>query len=94
MILSYGDARTARFARGERVKQFEPFRHQAEDRLERLSAAVNLSDLAALRGHRLEKLVGDRKGQWSIRINDQWRVCFNWLDGAPGPRDVEIVDYH
>jgi proteic killer suppression protein len=94
MILSYGDARTERFARGERVKQFEPFRHQAENRLFRLEIAVGLTELAALRGNRLEKLSGDRKGQWSMRINDQWRICFRWPDGAPGSSDVEIVDYH
>jgi len=94
MILSYGDARTERFARGERVKQFEPFRHQAENSLFRLETAVSLAELAALRGNRLEKLSGDRKGQWSIRINDQWRICFRWPDRAGGPSDVEIVDYH
>lgn len=94
MIRSYGDARTERFARGERVKQFEPFRHQAENRLVRLEVANNLAELKALRGNRLEKLSGDRKGQWSMRINDQWRICFNWPDGSAGPTDVEIVDYH
>lgn len=94
MILSYADARTARFARGERVKAFEPFRHQAENRLVRLEVAASLAELAALRGNRLEKLSGDRKGQWSIRINDQWRICFKWAEGAIGPSDVEIVDYH
>ena len=94
MILSYRDARTTRFAAGERVKQFEPFRRQAENRLERLNAAISLADLAALRSHNLEKLLGDRKGQWSIRINDQWRICFSWSAGASGPSDVEIVDYH
>ena len=92
MILSYRDARTDRFARGEKVKAFEPFRRQAENRLERLDAARDLSDLAALPGNRLEKLMGERKGQYSIRINDQWRICFVWDEG--GPRDVEIVDYH
>jgi proteic killer suppression protein len=94
MILSYRDARTRRFAEGERVKTFEPFRRQAEDRLERLEAATALSDLAALRGNRLEKLSGDRQGQWSIRINDQWRICFEWDSNAPGAQHVEIVDYH
>ena len=94
MILSYRDARTSRFAAGERVKQFESFRRQAENRLERLNAAVSLADLAALRSHNLEKLLGDRRGQWSVRINDQWRICFNWSAGASGPSDVEIVDYH
>ena len=94
MIRGYRDARTARFARGERVKAFEPFRRQAENRLVRLEVAGSLTDVAALPGNRLEKLGGDRKGQWSIRINDQWRICFLWPDGAPGPSEVEIVDYH
>ncbi len=94
MILSYADARTARFARGERVKAFEPFRRRAEMVLDRLDMATSLGDVANFPGHRLEKLKGDRKGQWSVRINDQWRICFVWQDGAAGPSDVEIVDYH
>jgi proteic killer suppression protein len=94
MILSYGDARTARFAAGERVKQFEPFRLRAERVLDRLDAAASLADVANFPGHRLEKLKGDRQGQWSVRINDQWRICFKWADGAAGPSSVEIVDYH
>ena len=51
-------------------------------------------DLAALLGNRFEALLGDRKGQYSIRINDQWRICFEWADRSPGPSNVEIVDYH
>jgi proteic killer suppression protein len=94
MIQSYRDARTERFARGERVKQFEPFRRQAEKTLDRLDTATSLGDVANFPGHRLERLRGDRTGQWSIRINDQWRICFNWGDGASGPTNVEIVDYH
>ena len=94
MILTYRDARTERFARGERVKAFEPFRKQAENRLERLDAALNVADLAALPGNKLEKLAGNRKGQMSIRINDQWRICFVWNERDAGPSQVEIVDYH
>src|SRR6185295_9706897 len=94
MILSFGDARTERFARGERIKQFEPIRRRAEKVLDRLDAATNMADVANFPGHRLEKLKGDRKGQWSVRINDQWRICFRWLAGAYGPSDVVIVDYH
>ena len=60
----------------------------------RLEAALSLQDLAALRGNRLEALKGDRKGQHSIRINEQWRVCFEWPGGSPGPLNVEIADYH
>jgi proteic killer suppression protein len=63
-------------------------------KLDRLQAATTPGDLAALPGNRFEYLQGDRKGQCSIRINDQWRVCFEWLVGARGPSSVEIVDYH
>jgi proteic killer suppression protein len=63
-------------------------------KLDRMEAATSLGDLAALPGNRFEALRGDRKGQYSIRINDQWRICFEWLRGAPGPSNVEIVDYH
>ncbi len=94
MILSYRDPRTQRFARGKRVKKFEPFRRKTEMVLDRLSAAAGLADVANFPGHRLEKLKGDRKGQWSVRINDQWRICFRWDEGAVGPADVEVVDYH
>jgi len=83
-----------RFAKGERVKPFEPFRHRADNRLVRLETATSLKELGALRGNRLEKLSGDRKGQWSMRINDQWRICFDWPDGAAGASNVGIVDYH
>ncbi len=55
---------------------------------------VPLKDLAALPGNRFEALKGDRKGQYSIRINDQWRICFEWPEKSPGPTNVEIVDYH
>ncbi|WP_131867616.1 MULTISPECIES: type II toxin-antitoxin system RelE/ParE family toxin [unclassified Bradyrhizobium] len=94
MIVSYRDKRTERFAAGQHVKDFSGFARQAEIRLDRLDAATNLTDLAALPGNRLEALKGDRAGQFSIRINDQWRICFNWPEGSPGPVDVEIVDYH
>ena len=94
MILSYGDNRTERFAAGERVKQFEPFRRQAEKTLDRLDAAITLADPGNFPGLRLEKLKGDRAGTYSIRINDQWRACFMWPDGATGPSNVTIVDYH
>ena len=94
MILNFGDAKTERFAKGERVKQFEPFRRQAEKVLDRLEAAGSIKDVANFPGHRLELLKGDRKGQWSVRINVQWRVCFQWPDGVLGPSKVTIVDYH
>jgi proteic killer suppression protein len=94
MIVSYRDRRTERFASGQRVRQFSGFASQAETRLDRLEAATSLADLAALPGNRLEALKGDRAGQFSLRINDQWRICFAWPNGSPGPVDVEIVDYH
>ena len=94
MIISYRDKATERFASGRHVKEFSGFARQAEMRPDRLDAATSLADLAALPGNRLEALKGDRTGQFSIRINDQWRICFSWPAGSPGPVDVEIVDYH
>jgi proteic killer suppression protein len=94
MIVSYRDKRTDRFARGEHVKEFSGFSRQAEVRLDRLDAATRLKDLAAIGGNRLEALKAGRVGQYSIRINDQWRICFEWPEGSPGPINVEIVDYH
>ena len=94
MIVSYRDRRTERFAGGEHVREFSGFARQAELRLDRLEAAASLRDLAALRGNRLEALTGDRRNQYSIRIKDQWRICFEWPRGSPGPVNVEITDYH
>ena len=94
MILSYRDKRTAAFAAGAIVREFQGFDRQAAKRLEILDAATALDDLRALPGNRLEALKGDRKGQFSIRINIQWRICFEWSSDAPGPSHVEIVDYH
>jgi len=62
-------------------------------KLDELESAMSLLDLD-LPGNRLEALKGDRQGQYSIRINDQWRICFEWPKGTPGPVNVEIVDYH
>jgi proteic killer suppression protein len=94
MILSYRDKRTASFADGERIAAFSGFARQATKRLEILDAATDLGDLRALRSNRLEALSGNRDGQYSIRINAQWRICFRWPREASGPYDVEIVDYH
>ena len=94
MIQSYRDKRTREFAEGKRVREFEGFRRKAEKRLDILEAATSLSDLQALRSNALEGLKDDRKGQYSIRINMQWRICFEWPDGQTGPSNVEIVDYH
>ena len=94
MVLSYRDKRTRDFASGRRVKAFSGIEHAARLKLDRLEAATSLKDLAALPGNRFEVLKGDRKGQYSIRINEQWRVCFEWPEKSPGPTNVEIVDYH
>jgi proteic killer suppression protein len=94
MILSYRDKRTEAFARGEFVRAFQGFERQAYKRLEILDAASGLQDLRALPSNRLEGLKGDRAGQFSIRINSQWRICFSWPEAATGPSDVEIIDYH
>ncbi len=94
MIVSYRDKRTARFADGKHVREFSGFARQAELRLDRLDAAADLRDLAALPGNRLEALKGDRAGQYNVRINDQWPICFEWPERSPGPTNVEIVDYH
>jgi proteic killer suppression protein len=77
---------------GEFVKQFKAFETQALRKLDMLNAATRLTDLRMPPSNRLEALSGDRKGQYSIRINDQWRICFGWTE--EGPEDVEIVDYH
>ena len=69
------------------MKRYKP-------KLDRLEASVTLSDLAVLPGNRFEALKGRRKGQYSIRVNDQWRVCFEWPERSPGPANVEIADYH
>ncbi len=94
MIQSYRDKRTKEFAEGKRVKEFEGFRRQAEKRLYILDAATSLADLQALPSNALEGMKGDRKGQYSIRINMQWRICFEWPEGQSGPSNAEIVDYH
>ena len=94
MIRSFRDRRTRDFALGKRVKAFSGIERAARLKLDRLEAAATLSDLAALPGNRLERLKGDRKGQYSIRSNDRWRICFEWAEGASGPSNVEIVDYH
>ena len=92
MIVSYRGQRTRDFAAGKRVKAFSGIERAARLKLDRLEAAVALKDLAVLPGNRLEGLKGDRKGQFSIRINDRWRICFQWERG--NAEHVEIVDYH
>lgn len=94
MILSYRDKKTEQFAKGEFVKAYQGFEDQAARRLSILNAALSPDTLRALPGNRLEALKGDRAGQYSIRINRQWRICFEWPDGQTGPSNVEIADYH
>lgn len=93
MIVGFKDKRTEAFYRGRRVAAFSGFEQVASRKLDQLDAALSIRDLARP-GNRLEVLRGNRKGQWSIRINDQWRICFEWPDNSPGPVNVEIVDYH
>ncbi len=93
MIVRFRDKRTRDFAAGLRVRAFSGFAWQAEKKLDALDAATSLADLIRP-GNHFETLKGDRKGQYSIRVNDQWRVCFEWPDRSPGPVNVEIVDYH
>ena len=92
MIQGFRDRLTKQFFLGFRVRAFEGFEDQASRRLTILDNAGSLRDLAALRSNRLESLSGNRSGQYSIRVNRQWRICFRW--GEDGPHDVEIVDYH
>ena len=94
MILGYRDKNTRAFAEGRSVRVFRSLEAQAARRLAILNAAPSLDTLRSLRGNRLEALRGDRSGQYSIRINRQWRLCFEWPDAQAGPANVEIVDYH
>ena len=93
MIVSYRGKRTQDFVSEKQVRAFSGFERSAENRLAQLDSATSLADLRRP-GNRLETLKGDRKGQYSIRINVQWRVCFEWPNGSPGPQHVEIVDSH
>ncbi len=92
MIRSFADPDTERLFQDEDIRRFRAFERQARRKLALLSTATSLNDLRVPPGNRLEALVGDRKGQHSIRINRQWRICFRWENGDA--HDVEIVDYH
>ena len=92
MIQGFKDRATSRFYQGRFVRAFQGFADQATRRLTVLDSAATLQDLGGLPSNRLESLSGERSGQFSIRINRQWRICFRW--GHDGPYDVEIVDYH
>jgi toxin HigB-1 len=90
----YRDKRTEQFADGRRIREFQAFERQAYKRLEILDAAPTKEALMRLPSNRFEALGGDRKGQFSIAVNRQWRICFEWPDGEARPFNIEIVDYH
>ena len=92
MIRGFRDKKTQQFFAGEMVKEFSGFRKVTERKLTMLDNATDLKDLLSPAGNRLERLKGDRVGQHSIRINDQWRICFIWM--ADGPHEVELTDSH
>lgn len=92
MIVSFKDADTEALAGGWRVKRFVNIQSAARRKLRQLQIAGRLEDLRVPPGNRLEALRGERAGQHSIRVNDQYRVCFRWT--MAGAEDVEIVDYH
>jgi len=93
VIRSFRDKDTERLYRREPIRRWGPELQKAGLRkLRMLNAAVGLEDLRAFPGNRLEKLRGDRQGQWSIRVTDQWRLCFQWSDGEA--HEVELVNYH
>lgn len=92
MIIGCRDKETEKVLQRIRSKKFQAIQERAENKLAMLEAAESLDDLCPLPGTRLEKLKGDRDGQYSIRLNDQYRICFEWRDG--NAYNVEIVDYH
>ncbi len=92
VIHSFRNNETERLCRRYRVRRFRAIERVAQRKLRQVDSATDLRDLASPPGNRLESLGGDRKGQHSIRINDQWRICFNWSNG--NAFNVEIVDYH
>ncbi|MER8948070.1 type II toxin-antitoxin system RelE/ParE family toxin [Mesorhizobium sp. M0809] len=94
MILSFRDKRTEAFAEGAFVQEFQRCDRQVWKRLEILDASTDLEDLRALPSNHLEALKGGRSGQYSIGVDMQWRISFEWPKDAPGPSKVEIVDCH
>ena len=92
MIRSFHDKDTEALYGGRNVRRFQAFQIQAERRMQILDSAPAIEDLMLLPSNRFETLSGDRKGQYSIRINQQWRICFEWHED--GPHNVEIADYH
>lgn len=92
MIVSFADKDTEKLAAGQRVRRFAAIESVARRKLRQLELAAILQDLKVPPGNRLEALKGSRRGQMSIRVNDQWRICFRWTPA--GPADIELVDYH
>lgn len=93
MIISFGDKDTQSLFEGKLVKRYgAEMRQRMLDKLQILHAATSVNDLRSPPGNRLESLSGDRKGAYSIRVNNQWRICFEW--SGDGPRNVTITDYH
>lgn len=92
VIVSFRDADTEALAAAHHVRRFHSIQKVARRKLRQLQIAGRLEDLRVPPGNRLEALKGDRAGQYSIRVNDQYRICFRWT--AAGAADVEIVDYH
>jgi proteic killer suppression protein len=93
MIRPFRDTRTESVFEGDHVPMWHPeLTRRAMRKLHALDSAHGIGDLRAMPGNRLEKLIGDRAGQWSIRVNDRWRICFRWIDGHA--ENVELVDYH
>jgi proteic killer suppression protein len=93
-VPTYRDRKTERFAAGEFVREFYAFERPAERKLRMLYVATSLNDLRAIPGNRLEKLAGDRRGQYSIRINGQYQIYFEWPDDETGAQNIEVTDYH
>ena len=92
VIRSFRSKDTAKLFHREQTRKYAGFQNVAKRKLDHVNAATPLSDLAAVPGNHFESLIGDRLGQYSIRINDRWRICFEWKDGDA--YSVEIVDYH
>ena len=92
MIASFADPALEKIAKGERVVQFVFIEASVRRKIRMIEIAGDLQDLRVPPGNRLEKLKGDREGFYSIRVNDQWRICFRWTD--QGAADVELIDYH
>lgn len=92
VIRSFRSKDTTKLFHREQTRKYAGFQNVAKRKLDHVNAATSLSDLAAVPGNHFESLIGDRLGQYSIRINDRWRICFDWKDGDA--YSVEIVDYH